>query len=63
MFAALSVRLGLVGVMSLAVLSVATLPARAVDTGVPPHVDQCYTLTTNPPVGPYDPEATLCRPI
>lgn len=30
-------------------------------SGVPP-LPQCYTLSTNPPAGPYDPEVTVCRP-
>ncbi len=30
-------------------------------SGIPP-LFQCYTVSTNPPAGSYDPEVTVCQP-
>lgn len=36
--------------------------AHADNTSSVPPIYQCYTLSTNPPAGPYKPEVTACTP-
>lgn len=61
MFQTLCVRVPVVGGIVLAALAGNVLPALAGDR-IPPRPQQCYTLSTNPPAGPYDPEVTVCQP-
>lgn len=61
MLIALAARCGVVAGLAAGMVGGAAFSAWAGEW-VPPRVEQCYTLSTNPPVGPYDPEATVCRP-